>query len=90
METLLSIRRSRLLCSAQTWFEIDLAAEDLYKLILQLPNGYRTIFNLFAIEGYSHKEISEMLKISENTSRTQYHKAKIYLQKKLTDYIKTI
>ena len=57
-----------------------LAAKDLLKLIQQIPVGYRTVFNLYAIEGYSHKEISELLKISEGTSKSQLFKAKKLLQ----------
>ena len=64
--------------------EIDLAAEDLYKLILQLPNGYRTIFNLFAIEGYSHKEIAEQLSITESASRSQLTHARSSLKNLLS------
>ncbi|MCF8237464.1 MAG: RNA polymerase sigma factor [Saprospiraceae bacterium] len=54
----------------------NLDAQDLLTLIDALPTGYRTVFNLFAIEGFGHKEISDMLGISENTSKTQYFKAK--------------
>jgi RNA polymerase sigma-70 factor (ECF subfamily) len=48
-----------------------MAADDLLKLIRELPDGYRTVFNLNVIEGYTHKEIGEMLDISENTSKSQ-------------------
>jgi RNA polymerase sigma-70 factor (ECF subfamily) len=61
----------------------DLAAEDIYKLVLQLPTGYRTVFNLFVIEGYNHKEIAEMLNISESTSKSQLNKARKKLQEKI-------
>lgn len=54
----------------------SMQAEDINKLILQLPTGYRTVLNLFVVEGYSHKEIAEMLQIKESTSKTQYLKAK--------------
>lgn len=54
----------------------ELATDDLLNIIDSLPVGYKTIFNLFAIEGFGHKEISQMLGISENTSKTQYFKAK--------------
>ncbi len=54
---------------------------ELRSIIDQLPDGYRTVLNLFAVEGYSHKEIAEMLGISEGTSRSQYARAKIYLKK---------
>ena len=57
-----------------------LAAEDLYRIMLQLPEGYRTVLNLFAIEGYAHKEIAHMLGIQESTSKTQYKKAKARLR----------
>ncbi len=54
---------------------------DLLKVIQQLPTGSRTVFNLYAIEGYSHSEIAEMLNISEGTSKSQYSRARAYLQK---------
>ena len=60
-----------------------LRAKELVKLIQTLPTGYRTVFNLFAVEGFSHKEISEKLSISESTSKSQYLRAKEQLQKKL-------
>lgn len=62
----------------------NLQAKDLMGLIAKLPSGYRAVFNLFVIEGYSHQEIAEMLQISENTSKTQLMKARLYLQKLLT------
>lgn len=62
----------------------ELNAEDLLKLVKSLPVGYRTVFNMYAIEGYSHKEIGKELKISENTSKSQYSRARGILQKKLT------
>ena len=51
--------------------------DQVYSIIEALPAGYRMIFNLFAIEGYSHKEISDMLNITENTSKSQLRKARI-------------
>lgn len=60
-----------------------LEAKDLLRMINELPSGYRTIFNLFAIEGYSHKEIAELLGINENTSKSQLSRARMHLQKKL-------
>lgn len=59
----------------------NLAAKDLLLIIQKLPSGYRTVFNLFALEGYSHKEIADQLEISENTSKSQFRKAKAYLQR---------
>jgi RNA polymerase sigma-70 factor (ECF subfamily) len=61
----------------------NLSAEEIFKLIVQLPVGYRTVFNLYAIEGMNHGEIAEMLNISEGTSRSQFSKAKVLLRKLL-------
>ncbi|TNE56135.1 MAG: sigma-70 family RNA polymerase sigma factor [Bacteroidetes bacterium] len=58
----------------------QLYAEDLLKLIKQMPPGYQAVFNLFAIEGYSHKEIAELLGISEETSKSQYYRARAYMK----------
>lgn len=58
----------------------DLDAEELYALVRALPLGYRTVFNLFAIEGYTHREIAVRLGISEGTSRSQLAKARRMLQ----------
>ena len=70
----------------------NLSANDIFTMILQLPVGYRTVFNLYVIEGYEHKEIARMLGISEGTSRSQLSKAKALLQKILlqkgNDYVK--
>jgi DNA-directed RNA polymerase specialized sigma24 family protein len=52
-------------------------------MVQALPQGCQVVFNLFAIEGYSHKEISEMLSISEGTSKSQYARAKSILQAKI-------
>lgn len=60
-----------------------LTAAEIHQTISAMPEGYRTVFNLFAIEGYSHEEIAEMLQISPVTSRTQLSRARLYLQKKL-------
>lgn len=62
-----------------------LETEDLLKMIQELPTGYRIVFNLYAIDGYSHKEIAEQLGISENTSKSQLSRARTYLQKVLQD-----
>lgn len=59
--------------------------KDLMKLITQLPPGFRTVFNMYAIEGYSHKEIGEILGISETTSRTQLSRARLWLQNKIKE-----
>jgi RNA polymerase sigma-70 factor (ECF subfamily) len=60
-----------------------LETKDLMKLLTTLPTGYRTVFNLYAIEGFTHVEIGEMLGISENTSKSQLFKARKWLQAKL-------
>lgn len=62
-----------------------LMAEDLILLIQTLPTGYRTVFNLYALEGYSHKEIADQLGITESTSKSQYSRAKVFLQEKLNN-----
>lgn len=59
---------------------ITLSSDDLSKIIQSMPDGYRTIVNLYLVEGYSHKEISEMLKINEGTSKSQLSKARTKLQ----------
>ncbi|MBN4051262.1 sigma-70 family RNA polymerase sigma factor [bacterium AH-315-M05] len=59
----------------------SMAAKDLLKLIRDLPSGYRIVFNLYAIEGYSHKEIARQLKITESTSKSQYSRARALLKK---------
>ncbi len=60
-----------------------LGEQEILDLIRKLPEGYRTVFNMYVIEGYSHREISEMLDINEATSRTQLLKARKYLQNQL-------
>lgn len=58
-----------------------ISTDELMACVAKLPSGYRTVFNLFAIEGYSHKEIAGILGISEITSRTQFIRARNALQK---------
>ncbi len=60
-----------------------LSKKDLLGLIQQLPMGYRTVFNLYAIEGFTHREISQKLGISEGTSKSQLARARAMLQKML-------
>ncbi len=62
-----------------------LTADELFKCIAELPDGYRTIFNLYAIEGYSHVEIAQILHIKESSSRSQFGRARSLLQKKIRD-----
>jgi len=63
----------------------SLEAADLMALIAELPVGYRTVFNLYAIEGYNHKEIAETLGINENTSKSQLSRARKFLQARLIE-----
>jgi len=60
-----------------------ITADEILNCISTLSEGYRTVFNLYAIEGYSHAEIAEMLQISENTSRSQFMRARNILQKEI-------
>ncbi|MFZ9045226.1 MAG: RNA polymerase sigma factor [Cyclobacteriaceae bacterium] len=62
-----------------------LQTEDLMLMIEKLPVGYRTVFNLYAIEGYSHAEIAEQLGINENTSKSQLSRARKLLQQQIND-----
>lgn len=65
----------------------DIPPDALHTLIATLPDGYRTVLNLFAIEGRSHSEIAHMLNISENTSASQYFRAKRLLAQRIVQYI---
>lgn len=62
----------------------QLPAEDIVRLVNELPDGYRTVFNLSVVEGYDHAEIARLLGITEGTSRSQLFKAKAQLKKMLT------
>jgi RNA polymerase sigma factor (sigma-70 family) len=69
---------------AQTMFDMTgLETKDLLKLIQQLPDGYRVVFNMYVIEGYSHKEIGEQLAISEGASKSQLSRARALLREKI-------
>lgn len=65
----------------------NLAQKDIIKIVQELSPGYRTVFNLYVVEGYSHKEIGDMLGISEGTSKSQLARAKAVLQKKISQYL---
>jgi len=92
---LMSLRKSDVLRDSEdidAAFEISEAGvtaiqsigyKELTGMIGELPTGFRTVFNLYVVEGYSHKEIAEMLGISENTSRSQLQRARVMLQNKL-------
>ena len=62
----------------------QISSDEIMMYVRSLPDGFRTVFNLFAIEGYSHKEIGNELNISESTSRSQYMRARQMLQKMIT------
>lgn len=63
-----------------------LETEEMLQMIETLPTGYRTVFNLYAIEGYAHAEIAEKLGIAESTSKSQLHRARAMLQQLVTDW----
>jgi len=67
-----------------TSFEEDFfTSDELFKVLNELPAGYRMVFNLYAVEGYKHKEIAEILSIDTNTSKSQYSRAKAVIRDKL-------
>lgn len=74
-EALMMVAEENILDGIQT--------KELLKMIHEMPTGYRLVFNLFAIEGYGHKEIAKRLGISVATSHSQYHRARAYLKKVL-------
>ena len=63
-----------------------ISAQELLKVVNQLPEGYRLVFNMYVVEGYTHKEIGELLGIAEGTSKSQLAKAKLVLKKVLSSY----
>ena len=65
--------------------ESDFTHEELLKVISELPEGYRVVFNLYAIEGFKHKEIAGILNIDINTSKSQYSRAKKVIRRKLVE-----
>ena len=92
-ETLMFIRQNKRIQYIDDVKDIDhqvnitpsqkMEAEDYMVLIQSLPLGFRTVFNLYAIEGYSHQEIAEKLNISESTSRSQLTRAREVLKEKI-------
>jgi RNA polymerase sigma-70 factor (ECF subfamily) len=65
----------------------ELAEKDILALVQELSPGYRTVFNMYVVEGYTHKEIADMLGISEGTSKSQLSRAKVILQDMVKKYI---
>jgi len=77
METNISTKKTK---------EADFTQKELLSIINLLPRGYKMVFNMFAIEGYKHKEIAEKLEISINTSKSQYLRARKFIQEKLKKF----
>ncbi len=65
----------------------DLGVKDIMALVQELSPGYRTVFNMYVVEGYTHKEIADMLGISEGTSKSQLSRAKVILQDMVRNFI---
>ena len=89
--------RKRLLYMVQTTENVEqmddsepqpeqISSEELHQLISELPDGYRTVVNLYVFEGYSHKQIAELLGITESTSGSQFYYAKRILAKRIKDF----
>ena len=66
--------------------EAMFTADELFCVLNELPKGYRMVFNLYAIEGYAHKEISGMMKISEGTSKSNLSRARMILQRRVGSF----
>lgn len=64
----------------------SIPTDEIYRMIRELPDGYRTIFNLYVIEGKKHKEIAALLNIKESTSASQFHRAKAMLADRIKQY----
>jgi len=95
-ESVRFVKKKNMLSFENNQFELDdyhtsnveldnVDTEQIYSIIENMPAGYRLVFNLFAIEGYTHKEISKMLNISENTSKSQLRKARLNITEKLNN-----
>jgi RNA polymerase sigma-70 factor (ECF subfamily) len=67
----------------QQWGDSDFSREELYNIIQRMPEGYKMVFNLYAVEGYKHREIAEIMGIDENTSKSQFSRARRWLQDRL-------
>ena len=65
--------------------DLEYTQEEMLKCINNLPKGYRTVFNLYVVEGFMHKEIGDMLGIDVNTSKSQLSRAKSHLQRELIE-----
>lgn len=67
----------------------DVSLDQLLKLIQELPDQYRLVFNLYQMDGFSHKEIATLLNISTSTSKSNYHRAKLILRDKIEEIVKS-
>ncbi len=74
-------------CNEQIYWDDNLTGEELEKAIIKLSPGFRSVFTLIEIEGYSHKEVAEILEISVGTSKSQLYHAKKALQKELAHFV---
>ena len=63
----------------------QISADEIMRLVSSMPDGFRTVFNLYVIEGYSHDEIAKMLSITEGGSRSQLSRARAWLQNKIKE-----
>jgi len=86
----LPLERDQQISSDQTNALDELAVQDLLKLLQKTPTGYRTVFNLYAVEGYNHREIGELLGISEGTSKSQLARARVFIKGLIKQTYKTI
>jgi RNA polymerase sigma-70 factor (ECF subfamily) len=66
--------------------ELDISLDFLLKIIQELPNRYRLVFNMYVLDGYSHREIAELLEISEGTSKSNLSRGRYILKKKVEEY----
>ena len=79
------LETARNLASDITSQTANIGYKELMSLIMTLPTGFRTVFNMYVVEGYSHKEIAQMLGITEITSRTQLSRARTWLQVRIKE-----
>ena len=68
--------------------DVEFTQEELFGVIKSLPTGYKMVFNLYAVEGYKHKEIAEMMGIDVSTSKSQYSRARKLIQNRLEELSK--
>ncbi len=68
------------------WQEIDFTVQKIKKAVMRLPDGFRIVCSMYLFEGFEHKEIAKILGITESTSKSQFHRAKIKLKEILKDY----